>query len=187
MKSFHHAKPPVTIIVCSWKEKSKQMTYRYVFLYTYTHRHVHYMGNFWKPYMISISFTHSGKTIYMKFLMFKNSKYLRVVCQGQTLYYKTQFYSSVCYWHPWTLSKYASGQNLQALHKKLHHRNSQIKQMKCLTICTQICSILLILRQKLACQNHKIHVSDILWETHVKPASLIPSVSTGCLLESDTL
>lgn len=130
MKSFHHAKPPVTIIVCSWKEKSKQMTYRYVFLYTYTHRHVHYMGNFLKPCMFSISFMLSGNTMNKKFLMFKITKVLKISMWRTNLILQNivpQFFMLLA--SPDSL-KCVSSPNLYALHPKLHHTNSQIKQME---------------------------------------------------------
>lgn len=38
---------------------------------------------------------------------------------------------------------------------------------------------LLIIRHELLCQSPKISVSATLWKTHAKPASIIPSVSTG--------
>lgn len=70
--------------------------------------------------------------------------------------------------------KSASGRNLPALHPKLHHTNSQIRQIE-LSVSLYALKFgnLLTLRHKLVCQNHKICVSDILWETHLKPASLI--------------
>lgn len=73
-----------------------------------------------------------------------------------------------------SLNSLKSGRNLPALHPKLHHTNSQIRQTE-LSVSLYALKFgnLLTLRHKLACQNHKICVSDILWETHVKPASLI--------------
>lgn len=164
MKSFHHAKPPVTIIVCSWKEKRKQMTYRYVFLYTYAHRHVHYLGNFWKPCMISISITQSGKTMYRKLLMFRKTKVLKSSMWTTNLI--LQKVPQLCCWHPWTLFHLLLARIYKALYPKLHHTNSQRNGIKCLTICTQIWNTLLIFRHKLLCQNHKICVSDI-YEKHM--------------------
>lgn len=37
----------------------------------------------------------------------------------------------------------------------------------------------LIIRHELLCQSPKISASATLWKTHAKPASIIPSVSTG--------
>lgn len=185
MKSFHHAKPPVTIIVCSWKEKNRQITYMYVFLYTHTHRHIHYMGNFWKPWMISISFTHSGKTMYMKLLMFKNQSTKEYYVKDN--HHPTKHSSTVLHaigipelsqiWPEFTSF------TPKATSHKLSDKTNWIK---CLIIRTQIWKPVNTQTQISVSKSQDMcfrHFMRNTCETSIPN----PSVSTGCLLESDTL